>query len=719
MKENVLYSEFFLKIGTEIKQRYFVENVLGYGGFGVTYLCRDELLDRIVAVKEYLPTEFSTRINNSNAVTVFTGEKETQFSQGLDKFVEEAKRLAVFDDVPWIVRIFDCFKENNTAYIIMEYISGQCLRDIIEDNQRIEPKEAMQITYEVLEGLKKVHSVGIIHRDISPDNIMIDMKSQVKIIDFGAARNATTTYSKSLSVVLKRGYAPIEQYRSKGEQGPWTDVYGIAATLYKMLTGITPPDVMDRVIKDRIVPPRSLKIKVSKEIEKALLNGLNIDIKMRPQSAEDFSEMLGAKKVKRIKEKKRKEDIGKISLKMKAVIGCSVAVVATMLFLLVSGYISFSVKDLTNGIIVQKARVPNLINLKYNEAEILLEEQGFSIKVESRVYTDETQSGIILDQAVKKGRRIEKGTEIGVTVSHPIEYVQLPNLVNQNYEEVSSFFSENDIKEELVYEASDEAPGLILSQMLREGKSIKKGSTFSMTVSQGRNFDTTKEIVLPDCYDKDVNEVKQQMLDSGIYLYAEEYVYDDNVEEEKIVSQSPAAGARVNGNSVVKVIVSKGREQFEVPNFVGLSETEAIELGKSNQLELNITYVVGTAEDVGKVISQSDEAGTRVPNATVIELQYVDKQEMFEGINAKNISAGDVISSEVTINFGGLWPQQWISVITKDGRELGGMELSEWADRNIISNHYYIIVNPEYPCYVKLIEFNESTEFFHIILQEM
>ena len=232
--------------GSIILDRYIVGKVIGYGGFGVTYIGWDALLETKIAIKEYLPSEFSTRMVGQTDVTVFSGDKKEQFTDGMKKFVEEAKRLAKFHSVPGIVKIFDSFECNNTAYIIMELLEGETLADRLKRDKTISESETIEMMIPLIQSLSSIHEEGIIHRDIAPDNIFITKSGEVKLIDFGAARYATTSHSRSLTVIIKPGYSPEEQYRSRGDQGAHTDVYAVAATLYKMITGKTPPDAMER-----------------------------------------------------------------------------------------------------------------------------------------------------------------------------------------------------------------------------------------------------------------------------------------------------------------------------------------------------------------------------------------------------------------------------------------------------------------------------------------
>ena len=220
---------------TILQDRYIVGRVIGYGGFGVTYIGWDGKLEKKVAIKEYFPSEFSSRIPGQTALVVFGEEKRKQFYDGLEKFVDEAKRLAKFQNEEGIVKVYDSFTENETAYIIMEYLDGENLKTYLEREKNIPEDKAIEMMMPILNSLENIHKQGIIHRDISPDNVFVTKKGDVKLIDFGASRYATTSHSRSLTVVVKQGYSPEEQYRSRGDQGPHTDVYSLAATMYKMI----------------------------------------------------------------------------------------------------------------------------------------------------------------------------------------------------------------------------------------------------------------------------------------------------------------------------------------------------------------------------------------------------------------------------------------------------------------------------------------------------
>jgi serine/threonine protein kinase len=208
------------------------------------------------------------------------------------RFVNEAKSLARFRKLPGIVAVNDFFQENGTAYIVMEYVEGKTVKDYLaEMGGRLPAAQVFEMLKPVMDSLSKVHNAGIIHRDISPDNIMLDTDGSMKLLDFGAAREFANSGDESMSVMLKHGFAPEEQYRSRGVQGPWTDVYALCATMYKCMTGITPLESNERRISDDVKPPSELGIVIDPAQEAVLMKGMAVLQEDRWQSV---SELYGA-----------------------------------------------------------------------------------------------------------------------------------------------------------------------------------------------------------------------------------------------------------------------------------------------------------------------------------------------------------------------------------------------------------------------------------------
>lgn len=289
----------YLPQGYMLNNRYLIGNVIGSGGFGVVYIAWDNNLDIRVAVKEFLPKELAARSHDHVSLTPYTGNSRDDFSFGVEKFLDEAKALAKFQDHPGIVSVHESFRANGTAYMVMQYLDGMTLKEYLkrQPGEKISFTLAVKALVPIMDALREVHKAGFVHRDVSPDNIFITRQQQVKLLDFGSARYAIGEHSKSLTSVLKHGYSPIEQYTTKGNQGPWTDVYAVAATLYRCVTGVVPPDSLDRLENDSIVLPRSLGIDIPVAPETTLMTGMAIKAANRIQDIRLFQEALSGKTV--------------------------------------------------------------------------------------------------------------------------------------------------------------------------------------------------------------------------------------------------------------------------------------------------------------------------------------------------------------------------------------------------------------------------------------
>lgn len=284
-------NSYSLQRNTGLIGRYVIQEVLGQGGFGITYLGIDKLYGNKVAIKEYYPQKIAMRkAQYEDVVTVTSIEEKNNYDKGKKRFLDEAQVMARFNKNEGIVKILDFFEANNTAYIVMEYLEGITLKQYLGKYGVIQFRNLIEMMLPLLEALIEIHSQGLIHRDISPDNIMVQHNSKLKLMDFGAARDYTESGNKSLTVILKPGYAPPEQYQTHGVQGPWTDIYALCATIYKCLTGITPPDAIARVMDDKFKEPDQLDGKLSPDIKKILWKGMNIFPEERYQDIVEFGE---------------------------------------------------------------------------------------------------------------------------------------------------------------------------------------------------------------------------------------------------------------------------------------------------------------------------------------------------------------------------------------------------------------------------------------------
>ncbi len=262
--------------GTVLCNKYVVGNSLGEGGFGITYIGRDLNLDVRVAIKEYYPVGYAGRNNTlNNEITPSSDKQRDVFEKGKQRFLQEARSLARFSNEKGVVLVRDYFEACGTAYIVMEYLDGITLQEYLRQHKTIEADKVFRMMLPIITSLEHIHKEGIIHRDISPDNIMYMHDGSLKLMDFGSARFFTNG-EKEMSVLVKQGYAPEEQYRRNGAQGPWTDVYALCATIYKCITGVVPDDSLNRLHVDTLKPPSALGVRISPQLEGVLMYGLAV-----------------------------------------------------------------------------------------------------------------------------------------------------------------------------------------------------------------------------------------------------------------------------------------------------------------------------------------------------------------------------------------------------------------------------------------------------------
>ena len=264
-------------------QEYELVRVLGSGGFGITYLGYDHHLDKAVAIKEYLPNDLAVRTDN-NSVLPKSTQDQADYEWGLKRFLSEAQTLARFDH-RHIIKIHRFYRAHGTGYSVMEYAEGETLSEVLQRKGTLTEAELKPILFPVLDGLEAVHRADFLHRDIKPGNIVIRDDGSPVLIDFGSARQAVVSKSRSVTAIVTPGYAPIEQYSAKGHQGPWTDIYGLGAVCYRCLTGAPPDDATERLREDSLAPAaQRCKGKAGAALLDAIDRALRVDERERPQS---------------------------------------------------------------------------------------------------------------------------------------------------------------------------------------------------------------------------------------------------------------------------------------------------------------------------------------------------------------------------------------------------------------------------------------------------
>lgn len=284
---------YHLHPGMTLAGRYVIGTTLGFGGFGITYRAWDNTLGKMLAIKEYYPNGIVNRIPGEKEVIIYSGKREKEFQVGKGRFLEEARNMARFNTHPNIVHVYDFFEENHTAYIVMEFLDGISYKEYIKTcGGKVDTDTAVGVIQAVLSALKQIHKDNIIHRDISPDNIFICADGRIKLIDFGAARFSTGEQEKTMSVILKPGYAPPEQYRTKSRQGPWTDIYAVGAVLYRSLTGTMPEESVNRQIEDKLKAPKELNPDIPDYVNNAIKRAMALDQELRFKNVDEFSAAL-------------------------------------------------------------------------------------------------------------------------------------------------------------------------------------------------------------------------------------------------------------------------------------------------------------------------------------------------------------------------------------------------------------------------------------------
>ena len=279
-----------IPVGIKLHGRYILGRVLGVGGFGITYVAYDTWTQNRVAIKEYFPSEWAMRTTSDYQIIPNSQNVHALYRHGQDVFINEARLLSRFKSVDNIVNILDFFPENGTAYMVMELLDGYTLTGYLKTTvqKRMEYQTANEITKVVGLTLHKVHDEMLLHRDVGPDNIMMTKNGKIYLIDFGATRMYALNSPNGMSVLVKPGFAPIEQYSRAGNQGPWTDVYALAATYYFLVTGKKPPQAPDRIAGEPLIPISNWTPQVPGYINEAVTHALSEEWRERPQSMYDF-----------------------------------------------------------------------------------------------------------------------------------------------------------------------------------------------------------------------------------------------------------------------------------------------------------------------------------------------------------------------------------------------------------------------------------------------
>ena len=589
-----------LPAGTVLKKRYMLGRVLGDGGFGITYIGYDKALKRKVAVKEFFPNECVTRQKGEKTVTPLSGERGTRYENGLRSFQEEAQRLANLGSIEGVVNVFDVFADNGTAYIVMEYLSGETVAQIVEENRRLGFGKTMNIIVPVLRSLIKIHKAGIIHRDVSPQNIIRTEDGKIVLIDFGAARQNTLSMSKSVSIILKQGYAPIEQYDNKIKQGTWTDVYAAAATMYYMLTGVTPEYANSRLLDDTLVPISEMREGLPPELDDILEGALAVRPEDRTQTAQELLDQImtlknfgrdPSKKKHKRPDQQTTQDVPKQN--WKSYVGGTpyeIAPTAAVKRDYEPKVITFDrslqtpieqptqqlqpepkkkhtaplvaallVAVLVLGVVItlgyldskQNTVIPDFIGQNIND---VLNSSDYDLEFDTDYAYDPNKTlGEILDQNPKAtSRRVGRDTSVTLTVNSEEAQVMVPVVSKLSESVAINTLGKSNLEAEIVKENNENvAEGTVIRTEPSSGEMVKVKSKVIVYIAEHK-------VEVPDILGMTLEEAKAKLGEAGLTAGEPTFEYSDDYDNGLVMLQGIESGEKVDKGTIVPVTVSKG-----------------------------------------------------------------------------------------------------------------------------------------------------------------
>ena len=636
--------------GTVLKDRYVIGRALGYGGFGVTYIGWDKQLKRKLAIKEYLPSEFATRMIHQKDLIVSNSEKKRQqYADGLKKFMQEGQKLAQVSNVDGIVHMYDCFEANNTAYITMEHLEGETLAAFLEREGKVSEQQAMDLIIPVLQALEAVHEKGIIHRDIAPDNIFLarsaDGELKVKLIDFGAAKFATTSHSKSLTVIIKPGYSPEEQYRSNGDQGTYTDVYALAAVLYRMVTGVQPADAFERRTmietkkKDPLAEPAKYNRDLSANFEIALLNAMNVRIEDRTATIAQFEEeLISFAPVKRRGSSIRRIDFMRWPLWAK--IGVPIGSAASLCLLIWGLIVTFSNPVSNYELPEGMTRVPDFITADFEQAKQWAAEANLQIGNAGAEYVPNADENVVLLQDVFSGTVVLDNSLVSVIVSIGEESYPMPDVTGMSLEDATKMLDAMNLEIETV--SVDEVPGLasgcVAVQSVEPYSEIKGGSSVTLNITSSGTSSTSKAV---NFVGMSLDDALKAAEEACIVLRVTERIFTNQYADTQVLTQSLQKGTDVTAGQVVEVTLAASMRQFTMPNLMYKSREQAVQLLKNIGISCQIQEATSEIVAKGLVADQSIEKDQTVTPGDAVELTISTGSKPFKMPNVVGMSEED------------------------------------------------------------------------------
>ena len=623
------HSAKFLAPGTVLQGKYIVGEALGAGGFGNTYIGWNRVLLQKVAIKEFYPEQYSARASDSVTVSVTSADYQSRFRLGLQQFLEEARSIAALQDIKGVVKISNFFEENGTGYIVMEYLEGMDVKTILKKSGEKKDYEwCRRVILTVLHTLREIHKRGVLHRDIAPDNVFITKDGIVKLIDFGAARHASATVYQRSEIVLKVGYAPIEQYSRDAKQGAYTDLYAVAALFYRMLTGQKPIPANERLgLKDPLPAPSDMGIQIPEQAEMAMMVCLNVRPEYRLQRADELMEALDGQSFTPVYDKEwifpavtEEEKTGFFHALSGVSMGVRAAVclgVICLIGAMVAGGVAIAQNRQNRSVEMQSGVAQGMIRLEdytgkpYEEVVSQLQQKGLQ-NIADPVYDyNAAPEGTVIGQSVPASAEISLDETISFSVSGRNHVFTMPDFSGLSESQVIQYFTDRNfdvLVDEDPYQLKtkmqsgqnaswEHREGLILIQQSFSDQ-VAAGGIVDQGVPAGQIYDASFSIIItcsmgpkadylvsmPNLKKMSKTEVKKQLKETKLkdivkIKYKKNSAYSDTVPAGNVLKQSIGSGTKINllkdQGKKLTLYLSKGAKPTPTPKSATKPKTRS------------------------------------------------------------------------------------------------------------------------------------------------